>query len=182
MAGEAGGFEGGAGKGGPGAVEAAAVPSGGAIVSAEFIEAERDEASEHDAAEPTDAADLLQRLKQAEADLAEARAELAATARRAAIDAALAAERPVDIETARTMVESVIAEQDVEDVAGAVAALRERKPFLFAAAESVGIRSSAMAAEPVREIGADLDEIAEQARASGDRRELLRYLRTRRGG
>ncbi|MCC6675956.1 MAG: hypothetical protein IT436_02315 [Phycisphaerales bacterium] len=113
-----------------------------------------------------------EQLKDLEAQLVAARAGLGEAERRRAIDAELMAAGVLDLETARLLTESAVP-GDAEP-ADAVAELRRRKPFLFRSAPA----ASAMSAitEPGR-AGADL---AGAARESGDRRALLRYLRSKR--
>jgi hypothetical protein len=84
----------------------------------------------------------------------------------------------VDLETARLLTESALAHGDTQDVPKVVAALRQSKPFLFRAKRPpTGSMSATAATSPPT-----LDEAAEHARATGDRRSLLRYLRAKRGG
>ena len=73
------------------------------------------------------------------------------------------------------LTEAVVAQMDEPDVASAVEELRRRKSFLFTTPR----RTSAMSGhtEPVDD---PLADAAEQARVSGDRRVLLRYLRLKR--
>ncbi|MEM7623869.1 MAG: hypothetical protein AAF235_11785, partial [Planctomycetota bacterium] len=82
-----------------------------------------------------------------------------------------------------------------DDVAEAIEALRGRKPFLFSGHDQAGtgVAGPGMAGlgamgagvmgvgVAARSPAASLDAIADDARTSGDRRELLRYLRARRG-
>ena len=102
MAGDAGGFDGGAERDGTGGIGAATVETADTSISPELIEEERATAAVDDAADPIDVTDLMGRLKQAEADLATARAQLATTKRRAAIDAALDARSAIAKTNQRT--------------------------------------------------------------------------------
>jgi hypothetical protein len=83
----------------------------------------------------------------------------------------------VDIETARLHTEAAVAQMSAPDVAKAVADLKKRKPFLFRGKRAVSGMSAGAKPAPVDE----LSRIAEEARASGDKRALLKYLRARRG-
>jgi hypothetical protein len=64
---------------------------------------------------------------------------------------------------------------EAPDLARAVADLKRRKPFLFRSVP----RRAAMGAEP-GEGEAPLESAAAEARQSGDRSALLRYLRLKR--
>ncbi len=78
------------------------------------------------------------------------------------------------------LTEAVIGEMDEPDVSVAVRELCERKPFLFACKRqgAHGGVSMSPAAEGSSDDG--LGTMAARARGSGDRSELLRYLRARR--
>jgi hypothetical protein len=66
---------------------------------------------------------------------------------------------------------------DEPDVKAAVAELRRTKPFLFRSTT----KASAMSGRVQTKTNtSDIDELAEEARDSGDRGALLRYLRARR--
>ncbi len=130
------------------------------------------------------------RLAEAERRLADTERLLRRAERRAEIDRLLLDEGAVDLESARLVAESALdaaeARGESPDAPQAVRALRERKPFLFRPREAhrphrgdasaVGglMRPHALAPDPVA-------QLAEAARASGDRGALLRYLRARRG-
>ena len=119
------------------------------------------------------------RVGELEGELSSARDALASVERRAEIERALGGSGAVDLETAVMLVESALSSMDEPDVGRAVRELRARKPFLFGGGD--GGLSSAMGAR--RETGDDgIGELATRARGSGDRRELLRYLRARRRG
>jgi hypothetical protein len=125
------------------------------------------------------------KLKEASAAVDELRAsleqsqkELARVRRAREIDRALADAGAVDGETAALVLESMLSAGSAADVPTLVDELRSRKPFLFApgpapipSAMSPAIRATATE---------DLAGLAEEARVSGDRRTLLRYLRARR--
>jgi len=119
------------------------------------------------------------RLVELEGELSSARESLAGVERRAEIERALSGASVVDLETAVMLTESAIAEMDTPDVAVAVRDLRARKPFLFG--ERGGGVSSAMGARSASDED-PLGDLAASARGSGDRAELLRYLRARRRG
>jgi hypothetical protein len=117
-------------------------------------------------------------LAQANARADELQKRLDEAERRREIDAALLQAETIDLETARLLAERAMSEPatGAKGAGAIVADLRRRKPFLFRAS---GERGAAMAPE---EIGAqELRTLVAQARASGDRRALMKYLRARRG-
>ncbi|MCC6429151.1 MAG: hypothetical protein IT435_20310 [Phycisphaerales bacterium] len=109
--------------------------------------------------------------------LADARQRLDDSERRAGIDRELTAAGVVDTEAATLLIERLLDEMDKPDVQAAVADLRQRKPFLFRPA-AAGVRVSAMSG--VAESGSTLDLLAAEARMSGDRKSLMKYLKARR--
>lgn len=115
------------------------------------------------------------RLEQAEEALGEARRAVDAAEQRREAERLLLEHGALDLETALMLTEAAIAQMDEPDVAGAVEELKRRKTFLFSSIS----RASAMSghAEPIED---PLADAAEQARTSGDRRVLLRYLRLKR--
>lgn len=127
-------------------------------------------------------AHLEARVQELESSLEGANEMVRAVERRGQIDRELTAAKAVDLETARMLTEATIGEMDEPDVAMAVRELCQRKPFLFAGRRSGAGSGSAMSPGPQRASGDDdLDAMARRARSSGDRGELLRYLRVRRG-
>ncbi|MEZ6242774.1 MAG: hypothetical protein R3B57_06995 [Phycisphaerales bacterium] len=132
-------------------------------------------------------AELEARVAQLESELAAAHEALDASERRREIEQRLGEADAIDVETARLLTEAAVESMDAPDVALAVEDLRRRKPFLFAGGNgSVASARSATALSPAGaftgETGREaLRELAEDARASGDRRALLQYLRKRRG-
>ncbi len=119
---------------------------------------------------------LQERVNEMTGTLAENEQALASMERRQRIDALLSDADTMDLEAARLLTEAAVAQMDQPDVDFAVADLRRHKPYLFRAKHRT---ASAMGAEPQE--AAPLDDAAEQAVASGNRRDLLRYLRLRRG-
>ena len=126
-----------------------------------------------------------QQLEGLQAQLAEAqqRTEQAeqtidALERRQRIDALLAEADAIDLDAARLLTEVAVQSMAEPDVAEAVEDLRRHKPYLF---HPDGSSAEGLALAPQIE-GADdpLAQAAEQAQHSGDRRDLLRYLRLRR--
>ena len=161
------------------------VDAGGVPVSGELVWKARAE----DAEEKLAACEAV--IAELESELISANDAVVSTQRRGEIERELTAARAVDLETACLLTEVTIGEMDEPDVALAVRELRSRKPFLFSGG-SHGMESgagygggSAMSAVPGSGFGkgvGGLGQLASSARSSGDRNELLRYLRARRGG
>lgn len=118
-----------------------------------------------------------ERLDQMRAQLDEAQDAVTALERRQKIDALLADAEAVDLEAARLLTEAAVADMTEPDVAAAVADLRRHKPYLF---RRRGSGALTQAARPAAEASDDAQLAAHQAAATGDRRDLLRYLRLRR--
>jgi len=125
------------------------------------------------------AADAL-RVKLAETEklLAQAREAVDASERKRQIERELWQEGAVDVETAAMLTEAAVAGMEKADVRAAVGELKKRKPFLFRGSPARG----AAAGMGGKVEGDGLAAAAAEARESGDRRALLRYLRLRRGG
>lgn len=98
--------------------------------------------------------------------------------RRQRIDAMLAEADAIDIDAARLLTEAAVQAMDEPDVEEAVQDLRRHKPFLFHP-DNTSVRGLALAPE-LEDQDDPLAKAAEQAHHSGDRRDLLRYLRLRR--
>jgi hypothetical protein len=119
-------------------------------------------------------ADLEARVAELEAALAEAQSAAAETQRAQAVERELTRAGAIDLEAAAMLLGPALAEPDA-DVAAAVRDLRSRKPFLFA--PPAGPSGASMGpAVPLDELG----QMATDARSTGDRAALLRYLRRRR--
>lgn len=114
-------------------------------------------------------------LTRTAAELAEARAMIARLERRARIDELLADADAHDLPAARLLTEAAVESMDQPDVDLAVADLRRARPYLFRQGPAP---ASGM---PARDAGEpEPDRAAARAAATGDRRDLLRYLRLRR--
>ena len=120
------------------------------------------------------------RVLELESALAAARAAAAAAARRAEIERALTAAGAIDLEITTPLVEQVVGNMEEPDIVKAVREVRAGKSFLFRTTAGGGVRSESMAGQ-AGPAGATLGDLASDARASGDRTDLLRYLRARRG-
>ena len=123
---------------------------------------------------------LQAQVGELEAALTQAQQTIAHVERRGEIDRELTAAKAVDLETARLLTEAVIGEMDEPDVGVAVRELCDRKPFLFACKRHGVHRGVSMSPAAQGGDAEGLDEMAIRARSSGDRSELLRYLRARR--
>jgi len=95
--------------------------------------------------------------------------------RRHRIDQLLVEADAIDVEAARVLTEHVIAQMDEGDVSEVVDDLRRHKPWLFRRDD--GAAGSMSPRVPMTDAAADAAEAAIQ---SGNRRDLLRYLRMRR--
>lgn len=129
---------------------------------------------------------LEEQLSQIRGELDRAKSEAAAARRAREIESAVAAAGAIDVEIAALLVEAALKRDPDKPLGVIIAELRRRKPLVFRSAGEAGILSAvaggAMAAAP-REgpPGAALAGLMEEARRSGDRGALLRYLRARRG-
>jgi hypothetical protein len=121
--------------------------------------------------------DEMVKVKLAETEqlLAQAREALDASERKRQIERELWQEGAVDVETAAMLTEATVAGMDKKDVRAAVGDLKRRKPFLFRTSKTGGVMGGHAASD-------GLGAAAAEARESGDRRALLRYLTLRRGG
>ncbi|MEM6457911.1 MAG: hypothetical protein AAF710_00805 [Planctomycetota bacterium] len=121
----------------------------------------------------TELTDQLAGLKD---DLEASRQTITSLERRQKIDALLAGSDAVDLEAARLLTEVAVGQMDKPDVEEAVRELRRQKPYLFRRpGRSVPTAMSLNVDEPH-----DASAAAERAAATGDRRDLLDYLRLRR--
>ena len=129
-------------------------------------------------------AELEKALEDLRSTLEQTRAALAANERRRGIELAASAAGAIDVETAVMLVEAAMKDRPPEDLSAVIDELRRSKPFLFEERWSVpgggATGAGVMSPEPSRG-GEVLATLAEEARVSGDRRALLRYLQARRG-
>ena len=123
--------------------------------------------------------EMHKRVQTMESDLAQARESLQAIQQRQELDALLTGAQAIDLEAGRVLAEDLLARREVADGRAALAQLRRQKPWLFRRqtrqAEAMGMpaRSTEDAATPSA-------QAAQQAFASGQRRDLMQYLRLRR--
>jgi hypothetical protein len=125
--------------------------------------------------------ELRRQYTELQQSLEEAEFQVALTERRRQIDQMLIESDAIDLEAARLLTEATIDQMDDADVALAVEELRQRKPYLFRRAASPAGVGGSMSPHPRRN-GHPASEAAEAAAVTGDRRDLLRYLRMRRRG
>lgn len=126
---------------------------------------------------PSPPPDWQQRALAAESKLDELTTTLAQSERRRQIDVELAHAQTIDIEAARLLTEAALAQSKSPDIPKAIADLKKHKPFLFRPARPPASSMSA-AGKPTSQV--ELTQIADHARATGDKRALLQYLRARR--
>lgn len=114
-----------------------------------------------------------ERIAELEAELAAANAALESKERRHSIEIELLGAGCVDRETGFLLVDAMLSENGGMDIGVAVSELRSRKPFLFPIGTATPARTGKAGME-------QMERLASSARSSGDRNELLRYLRARR--
>lgn len=116
-------------------------------------------------------------LREAERELAAARQTIDALERREKIGDRLREAGAVDLDVARLLTEVAIADMDEPDIKLAVDDLRRHKPYLFASQSgALSNRSMGLRFDPPN----SADDAAARAGQSGDRRDLMDYLRLRR--
>ena len=122
--------------------------------------------------------ELNEKVRAISAELDEANQTIHSLERRQQVDALLMDADAIDLEAARLLTEQAVTTMDEPDVELAVRDLRRHKPYLFRRRSDT--TNSAMAPN-IPSHGPDpAEQAAEQAARSGDRRDLLRYLRLRR--
>lgn len=124
--------------------------------------------------------ELQGKLKNVENELNKTQQTIAHLERRQKIDALLADADTMDFEVARLLTEAAVESMDEPDVALAIADLRRGKPYLFR--QRAAASAAAMSARTRGNASPSTIEAAQVAAASGDRRDLLQYLRLRRSG
>lgn len=122
--------------------------------------------------------DMQKQIAESQQRYEQAEQQLEALERRQRIDQLLMEADAIDLESARLLTEAAVQTMDEPDVIEAVDDLRRHKPFLFHA--SVDEPTGLALAPRIEAEGDPLVQAAEQAQHSGDRRDLLRYLRLRR--
>jgi len=122
--------------------------------------------------------DLQAQLTEAQQRFEQAEQTIDSLERRQRIDALLAEADAIDIDAARLLTEAAVQTMEEPDVDEAVQDLRRHKPYLFHP-DASGAQGLALAPQ-IEGQDDPLAQAAEQAQHSGDRRDLLRYLRLRR--
>lgn len=118
---------------------------------------------------------LQEQLAHAAEELAAAREQIDQIERRRSIDEQLIQADTIDLQAARLLTEAAVSQMDDAQISEVIDDLRRHKPYLFRQ------RSSSGGMSPRLRAGAeDLDHAAATAASTGDRRDLLRYLRMRR--
>ena len=121
--------------------------------------------------------ELNERFEQLHGELRKAQQTVTHLERRQHIDALLADADAIDLDTARLLTERAVEQMSEPDVRLAVDDLLHTKPYLF---RQRHVSSSGAMAGRDHADGASAEQAAERAVNSGDRRDLLDYLRLRR--
>jgi hypothetical protein len=122
--------------------------------------------------------DLNEELQALQAKLNEAGQTITVLERRQQMDALLTESDSVDLEAARLLTEHAVELMEEPDIKLAIEDLKRSKPYLFRRRAQRGATSMPPSVGHEGQDPADL--AADQAIQSGDRRDLLRYLRLRR--
>lgn len=133
--------------------------------------------------------DPAARIAELERQLTEANERAASIERTHRINDLLREARAIDLDTARLLVERAMTSDATRDPEAIVADLVAGKPFLFApdgptdgasSTRSVKHRTGVMAPRSTDHLASPLVEAADEARLTGRRGDVLRYLRLRR--
>ncbi|MEM7680934.1 MAG: hypothetical protein AAF288_03165 [Planctomycetota bacterium] len=125
--------------------------------------------------------DLRQQLERAHERLRETEQAFAQLERRQRIDALLAEQGALDLEAGRLLTEAAVNQMDEPDLQLAVADLRKHRPWLFPQRPAVpSALADALAPEPDTTPQDPAHLAAQRAAETGDRRDLLAYLRLKR--
>lgn len=126
-----------------------------------------------------------ERTQALEAQVAKLTRDLETSKRRREIDRVLIEHNTIDIDAAAVITELALQQSESPDLRRTVQALTRSKPYLFKGPRPVPA-SGAMAPNstthtpPAPQPSDRLARLAEQARTTGDRRQLIDYLRARR--
>jgi len=124
--------------------------------------------------------ELRDRFTQLQTQLDSSQDTITSLERRQKIDALLTDSDAIDLEAARLLTEISVSQMDEPDVSTAVSDLRRQKPYLFRHRPRPTDSAMAPRVAPGAVLPAAQDAAAERAAATGDRRDLLDYLRLRR--
>ena len=123
-------------------------------------------------------AEMQTQFEQLQQQREEAEQAITSLERRRRMDELLTDADAIDLEAARLLTEAAVQTMDEPDVAEAVDDLRRHKPYLFRVESEM---AGGLALAPRFDgVVNPVAQAAEQAQHSGDRRDLLRYLRLRR--
>lgn len=121
--------------------------------------------------------EATRQLREVERELTAAHSTIEALERREKIGDRLRQAGVIDLDVARLLTEVAIADMDEPDIRLVIDDLRRQKPYLFnSGAGALSRRSMGPRAEPAN----PTDDAADRAGQSGDRRDLMDYLRLRR--
>lgn len=154
--------------------------TGGEVVVSEDVVGEEspttgnDELESRARASEERAGELEARIASLEGELVEISSQQERNEVRHRLEELLRDSGAIDLEAARTLAEGLIENEEL-DATQAVATLKREKVFLF---EMPKRGPSAMSG--AGRFSSELDGVASAARSSGDRRELLHYMRLRR--
>lgn len=118
---------------------------------------------------------LKARLDELDAQFQHQQAESQRQSQRLELERLLTQSGAVDVETAAMLAQQRLESEDAA-IAEIVSDLKKHKPFLFVRPLAAPVMAGASDAHP----GGPLDDAAETARRTGDRNQVLRYLRLRR--
>lgn len=129
---------------------------------------------------PTPPGAAQQRITALEQQLAERDQTITSLERRHTLDGLLRDAEAVDLDAARLLTEAAVASMDTPDLALAVQDLRREKPFLFRQSPRTASASGALSPQTAGGDSELLEQAAADAAATGDREDLLRYMRLKR--
>ena len=123
-------------------------------------------------------AELRTQLDASQQQYREAEQAIQSLERRRRMDELLNEADAIDLEAARLLTEAAVQGMDEPNLAEAIDDLRRHKPYLFRSESDL---PGGLALAPrIEGVDDPVAQAAEQAQHSGDRRDLLRYLRLRR--
>jgi signal recognition particle GTPase len=122
-------------------------------------------------------AELKGQLQDTNVELEQSRSLIDKLERRQQIDEVLSESDAVDLEVTRLLTEAAVEMMEDPDIREVVEDLRRHKPYLF---RKQSVKATVMGAHPRGPGRSEVNQAAEQAAATGNRRDLLRYLRLRR--
>ncbi len=124
--------------------------------------------------------DLTARFGALQQQLDDSQQTITALERRQKIDALLADSDAIDLDAARLLTEVAVSQMDEPDLALAIEDLQQAKPYLFRHRPPAGTPFTATAMGPRLAEPPPHAQAAQHAAATGNRRDLMDYLRLRR--